>query len=36
MRADTAGAGAAFREAIQRDSTNAEGRGRLRAIRRQP
>ena len=36
MRADTAAAAAAFREAIRRDSTNQEARGRLRAIGRQP
>lgn len=34
MRADTNGAAAAFREAIRRDTTNAEARGRLRAINR--
>jgi len=32
MKADTAGAEAAFREAIRRDSTNTEARGRLQAI----
>ena len=32
MKADTAGAEAAFREAIRRDSTNMEARGRLQAI----
>jgi hypothetical protein len=36
MRGDTTAAAAAFREAIRRDSTNAEARGRLRAIGRQP
>ncbi len=36
MRGDTAAAEAAFREAIRRDSTNNEARGRLRAIGRQP
>ena len=36
MRADTAAAEAAFREAIRRDSTNNEARGRLRAIGRRP
>ena len=36
MRADTAAAAAAFREAIRRDSTNAEARGRLRTIGRAP
>jgi hypothetical protein len=35
MRADTAGAAAAFREAIRRDPANEEARGRLRDIRRQ-
>lgn len=34
MKADTAGAARAFREAIRRDSTNGEARGRLRAIGR--
>jgi hypothetical protein len=34
MRGDTAGAAAAFREAVTRDSTNAEARGRLRDIKR--
>jgi predicted negative regulator of RcsB-dependent stress response len=34
MRADTNGAAAAFREAVRRDSTNGEARGRLRDIRR--
>lgn len=34
MRADTTAAEAAFREAIRRDSTNAEARGRLRDIGR--
>lgn len=32
MKSDTAGAEAAFREAIRRDSTNTEARGRLQAI----
>ena len=36
MRADTSAAAAAFREALRRDSTNAEARGRLRSIGRQP
>jgi Photosynthetic reaction centre cytochrome C subunit len=36
MRGDTTGAAAAFREAIRRDSTNREARGRLRDIGRQP
>ena len=36
MRADTTSAAAAFREAIRRDSTSDEARGRLRDIRRQP
>ena len=36
IRGDTAAAEAAFREAIRRDSTNNEARGRLRAIGRQP
>jgi hypothetical protein len=36
MRGDTAAAEAAFREALRRDSTNNEARGRLRAIGRQP
>jgi photosynthetic reaction center cytochrome c subunit len=36
MRSDTSAAEAAFREAIRRDSTNNEARGRLRAIGRQP
>jgi hypothetical protein len=34
MRADTTAAAAAFREAVRLDSTNAEARGRLRAIGR--
>ena len=34
MKGDTAAAEAAFREAIRRDSTNAEARGRLQAIGR--
>ena len=36
MRADTAAAEAAFREAVRRDSTNGEAKGRLRAIGRVP
>jgi hypothetical protein len=36
MKGDTAAAAAAFREAIRRDSTNQEARGRLRAIRQTP
>ena len=36
MRGDTAAAEEAFREAIRRDSTNAEARGRLRQIGRPP
>jgi Photosynthetic reaction centre cytochrome C subunit len=36
MRGDTSGAAASFREAIRRDSTNREARGRLRDIGRQP
>jgi hypothetical protein len=36
MRGDTVAAAAAFREAIRRDSTNNEARGRLRAIGQQP
>jgi len=36
MRGDTTAAAAAFREAIRRDSTNAEARGRLRDIGRSP
>ena len=36
MRGDTAAAETAFREALRRDSTNNEARGRLRAIGRQP
>jgi hypothetical protein len=36
MRADTAGAAAAFREAVRRDSTNNEARGRLRDIGQKP
>jgi hypothetical protein len=36
MRRDTAGAADSFREALRRDSTNAEARGRLRAIGRPP
>ena len=36
MKADTAGAAAAFRQAIRRDTTNAEAKGRLQAIGRRP
>ena len=36
MRADTAGAAAAFREAIRRDPANGEARGRLRDIGQAP
>jgi predicted negative regulator of RcsB-dependent stress response len=36
MKGDTAGAATAFHEAIRRDSSNAEARGRLRAIGRSP
>lgn len=36
MRADTNGAALSFREALRRDSTNGEARGRLRAIGRTP
>src|SRR5574341_2398033 len=36
MRGDTTAAATAFREAIRRDTTNMEARGRLRAIGRQP
>jgi hypothetical protein len=36
MRGDTNGAAAAFREAVRRDSTNEEAKGRLRAIRSSP
>lgn len=36
MRADTAAAATAFREAIRRDSTNEEARGRLRDIGQRP
>lgn len=36
MRGDTTGAAAAFREAITRDSTNQEARGRLQAIGQRP
>ncbi|HEX9895791.1 MAG TPA: c-type cytochrome [Gemmatimonadales bacterium] len=36
MQGDTAGAAGAFREAVRRDSSNAEARGRLRDIGRQP
>jgi hypothetical protein len=34
MKADTNGAAVAFREAVRRDSTNQEARGRLRTIGR--
>lgn len=36
MKPDTAGAEKAYREAIRRNSTNAEAKGRLRDIGRQP
>ena len=36
MKADTAAAEAAFREAVRRDPANEEAKGRLRAIGRQP
>lgn len=36
MKGDTSAAALAFREAIRRDTTNAEARGRLRAIGKQP
>jgi predicted negative regulator of RcsB-dependent stress response len=36
MKGDTAAAEAGYREAIRRDSTNAEARGRLRDIGRAP
>ena len=36
MRGDTVAAAAAFREAIRRDTSNAEARGRLRAIGQRP
>jgi len=36
MRGDTIAAGAAFREALRRDSTNGEARGRLRDIGQRP
>lgn len=36
MKGDTAGAATAFREALRRDSTNVEARGRLQAIGRKP
>ena len=36
MRGDTAAAEAAYREAVRRDSTNTEARGRLRDIGRRP
>ena len=36
LRADTTAAAAAFREAVRRDSTNQEAKGRLRAIGQRP
>lgn len=36
MKGDTAGAGNAYREAVRRDSTNGEARGRLRDIGQKP
>jgi hypothetical protein len=36
MKADTVAAEAAFREAVRRDTTNLEAKGRLRAIGKQP
>ena len=36
LRGDTTGAVAAYREAVHRDSTNAEARGRLRDIGQRP
>jgi cytochrome c-type biogenesis protein CcmH/NrfG len=36
MKSDTAAAVAAFREAVRRDSTNQEAKGRLRAIGQRP
>lgn len=36
MKGDTSSAALAFREAVRRDSTNGEARGRLRAIGKQP
>ena len=36
MRADTVAAAAAFREAVKRDSTNGEAKGRLQAIGQKP
>jgi Photosynthetic reaction centre cytochrome C subunit len=36
MRGDTSGAAAAFRAAVQRDSTNGEARGRLKDIGKEP
>ena len=36
MRGDTNGAAISYREAVRRDSTNGEARGRLREIRRTP
>lgn len=36
MRGDTSAAAAAFREAIRRDTSNSEARGRLRAIGQRP
>ena len=36
MKGDTAAAIAAFREAVRRDSTNEEAKGRLRSLRQSP
>jgi len=36
MKNDTAAAVAAFREAVKRDTTNQEAKGRLRAIGQRP
>jgi hypothetical protein len=36
MKADTAAAEVAYREAVHRDSTNAEAKGRLQAIGKKP
>jgi cytochrome c-type biogenesis protein CcmH/NrfG len=36
MKADTAGAEVAFREAVRRDPANAEAKGRLQAIGKRP
>lgn len=36
MKGDTAAAATAFREAVRRDTSNAEARGRLRAIGQRP